>query len=78
MVALTNFSKKFDQNQTKNNKEIHLFTIAITLQRDNKHEVSLYINGDINTSVITDSRKDIKQCIIDMIKNMDFERVDEV
>ena len=83
MVALKDFQNldppeySIKQTTVLNKEEIHLFTISITLQRDSKREVSLYVNGDSTDSVIVDSRKDIKQCVIDMIESMDFERVDE-
>ena len=57
-------------------KEIHLFTIGITQMREHKYEVSLYVNGDINTSEIVESRTDIKQNVIDIINKLDFELIE--
>lgn len=59
-------------------KEIHIFTVGIRLLRDYKYEVSLYVNGDIKTSTVANKRTDIKQSVIDMINNLDFETVDTI
>ena len=58
-------------------KEIHIITIGITQMREHKYEVSLYVNSDINTAQMVDSRKDIKQCVIDMMNKLDFIQVDK-